>query len=28
MLKIGSIKGRPGSWKDLFFPEAHKLPGS
>ncbi|MGH8799119.1 MAG: ABC transporter substrate-binding protein [Casimicrobiaceae bacterium] len=28
MLKIGSIKSRPDSWKDLFFPEAHKLPGS
>ena len=28
MLKIGSIKGRPDSWKDLFFPEAHNLPGS
>lgn len=28
MLKIGSIKSRPGSWKDLFFPEAHELAGS
>jgi NitT/TauT family transport system substrate-binding protein len=28
MLKIGSIKGKPDSWKDLFFPNAHGLPGS
>ena len=28
MLKIGSIKNKPGSWKDLFFPEAHSLAGS
>jgi len=26
--KVGSIKHRPGSWKDLFFPEIHRLPGS
>ena len=24
----GSIKNRPGSWKDLFFPEIHSAPGS
>ena len=24
----GSIKNRPGSWKDLFFPEIHGAPGS
>ena len=28
MLKIGAIKVRPESWKDLFFPNAHGLPGS
>ncbi len=27
MARIGSIKTTPGSWKDLFFPEAHGLPG-
>jgi NitT/TauT family transport system substrate-binding protein len=27
MFKIGSIKTRPGSWKDLFFPEVQNLPG-
>jgi NitT/TauT family transport system substrate-binding protein len=27
MAKIGSIKEAPGSWKDLFFPEAHGLKG-
>jgi NitT/TauT family transport system substrate-binding protein len=27
MYKIGSIKTRPASWKDLFFPEAQNLPG-
>lgn len=26
--KIGSVKTKPESWKDLFFPEAHNLPGS
>lgn len=25
---IGSVKTKPASWKDLFFPEAHGLPGS
>jgi NitT/TauT family transport system substrate-binding protein len=24
----GSLKNRPGSWKDLFFPEIHGVPGS
>lgn len=28
MAKVGSIKVRPDSWKDLFFPNAHGLPGS
>ena len=28
MLKTGAIKTRPDSWKDLFFPNAHSLPGS
>ena len=26
--KIGTLKNRPESWKDLFFPEVHDLPGS
>ena len=26
--RIGSVKTKPGSWKDLFFSEAHALPGS
>jgi NitT/TauT family transport system substrate-binding protein len=28
MNKIGSIKAKPASWKDLFFPNAQALPGS
>lgn len=28
MARIGSIKVKPESWKDLFFPNAHNLPGS
>jgi NitT/TauT family transport system substrate-binding protein len=28
MHKIGSIKAKPGSWKDLFFPNVHNLPGN
>jgi NitT/TauT family transport system substrate-binding protein len=28
MQSIGSIKNRPASWKDLFFPEIHAAPGS
>ncbi len=27
MLKIGSIKVKPDSWKDLFFPNVHSLQG-
>lgn len=27
MARIGSIKTKPESWKDLFFPEAQSLPG-
>ena len=27
MAKIGSLKTKPNSWKDLFFPEAHGLNG-
>ena len=26
--KIGSIKVKPASWKEIFFPEIHQLPGS
>ena len=28
MFKVGTIKVRPDSWKDLFFPNAHNLAGS
>jgi len=28
MARTGRIKQKPASWKDLFFPEAHDLPGS
>src|SRR5262249_397563 len=28
MQSIGSIKNRPASWKDLFFPEVQEGPGS
>jgi NitT/TauT family transport system substrate-binding protein len=28
MARTGAIKVRPESWKDLFFPNAHALPGS
>jgi len=28
MNKVGSIKAKPASWKDLFFPNVHALPGS
>jgi NitT/TauT family transport system substrate-binding protein len=28
MNEIGSIKNKPASWKDLFFPEIHSAPGS
>ena len=27
MYKIGTIKTRPASWRDLFFPEVHGLAG-
>ncbi len=27
MYSIGSIRNRPASWKDLFFPEIHEAPG-
>jgi len=28
MYRIGSIKAKPDSWKDMFFPDIHNLPGS
>jgi NitT/TauT family transport system substrate-binding protein len=28
MYKVGSIKVKPDSWKDMFFPNAHGLSGS
>ncbi|MEO8938265.1 MAG: ABC transporter substrate-binding protein [Burkholderiaceae bacterium] len=28
MFKVGTIKVKPASWKDLFFPNAQNLPGS
>jgi NitT/TauT family transport system substrate-binding protein len=28
MYKIGSIKVKPDAWKDMYFPNAQKLPGS
>lgn len=28
MHSIGSIRNRPASWKDLFFPDIHNAPGS
>ena len=28
MADIGTLKVRPKSWKDYFFPEAYELPGS
>ena len=28
MAKIGSVKDKPGSWKDMFFPEIHHLSGN
>ncbi len=28
MHSIGTIKNRPASWKDFFFPEIHTVPGS
>jgi NitT/TauT family transport system substrate-binding protein len=28
MHETGSITQRPGSWRDVFFPEIHSAPGS
>ncbi|MEO8203766.1 MAG: ABC transporter substrate-binding protein, partial [Betaproteobacteria bacterium] len=28
MHKVGTLKHNPASWKDMFFPEIHHLPGS
>ena len=28
MYKVGRIKKKPASWKDMFFPEAYGLNGS
>ena len=28
MTKIGAINVKPDGWRDLFFPNAHALPGS
>jgi NitT/TauT family transport system substrate-binding protein len=28
LARIGTLKEAPKSWKDVFFPEAHNLPGS
>lgn len=28
MHSIGTVKTKPASWKDMFFPEVHDLPGS
>jgi len=28
MYRTGYVKNKPASWKDLFFQEAHGLPGS
>jgi NitT/TauT family transport system substrate-binding protein len=28
MQKIGAIKSKPDSWRDLFFPNVQALPGS
>jgi NitT/TauT family transport system substrate-binding protein len=28
MYKVGRLKKKPDSWKDMFFPEAHSLNGS
>jgi NitT/TauT family transport system substrate-binding protein len=28
MYKVGSIKVKPASWKEMFFPSAHTLSGS
>ena len=28
MYKVGALKTRPTSWKEMFFPDVHQLPGS
>ena len=28
MAKIGSVKDKPNTWQELFFPEVHNLPGN
>jgi len=28
MHKVGLLKNKPSSWKDMYFPEAHDLPGT
>ena len=28
MHRVGTIRSKPQSWKDLFFPAIHDLPGS
>ena len=28
MAKIGSVKDKPTSWQEMFFPEVHGLPGN
>lgn len=28
MARVGALKTRPASWKELFFPNVHQLPGS
>jgi len=28
MQQVGTLKNKPASWKDLFFPDIHDLPGS
>ncbi len=28
MYQTGAIKVKPDSWRDLFFPNVHALPGS
>jgi NitT/TauT family transport system substrate-binding protein len=28
MYRVGTVKKKPTSWKEMFFPEAHGMPGS
>jgi hypothetical protein len=28
MNRVGVLSVKPASWQEVFFPEAHKLPGS